>query len=294
MDELIQDEQLSKWFSTYGVITAQRLLGTYQITLPQNELISAIKSPYSFYHQLLQIPLKNVLNGIVLQQAGDYHVYAQKLFIDYLLSGESGKDETSPGAFTRESLEDERQRLVTLGEDYHRLQLEQNKLIANAQARLIQIAEQWRTKFEVTLTQINNSLKDNGLTVNKSTLRSALHYALIHCDYIQAASLGNPSLIVECFNTITKISLNDVLKSKILADMADLLDVVVHFDEQTREFVQENKVLGEQAKSYRTQFYETIIRVTELINLLPEYRIDPEQDAVNKESLYFDKTIGEN
>ena len=32
---------------------------------------------------------------------------------------------------------------------------------------------------------------------------------------------------------------------------------------------------------------------TELIKLLPDYKIDPEQDAVNREPLYFDKSIGD-
>ena len=89
MDGEKADNELSQWFSTYGVITAERILGNYKINLAHTDLVGAIKSPFSFYHRLLQVPLKNVLNGIVLQQANDYHIYAQKLFIDYLLSGES-------------------------------------------------------------------------------------------------------------------------------------------------------------------------------------------------------------
>lgn len=294
MDEIIQDEQLSKWFSTYGLITAERLLGSYHISLPQNELVTAIKSPFSFYHKLLQIPLKNVLNGIVLQQAGDYHVYAQKLFIDYLLSGESGKSETSPGALTRESLEAERQKLVTLGEEFHQLELEQNKLIATAQAQLIRIADDWRKKFESVLSLINNTLKTGGFEVKKSAIRTAINYAIIHCDYVKAASLGNKLLIVEEFTKSIQLKLSDDLKNKILNNMSDILEILSHFDSQMSEYNQENKILGEQAKSYRSQFYDTILRVTELIKLLPEYKIDPAQDAINKESLYFDKSIGEN
>ncbi|RUR16397.1 hypothetical protein ELY21_12945 [Legionella sp. km535] len=294
MDEIIQDEQLSKWFSTYGLITAERLLGSYHISLPQNELVTAIKSPFSFYHKLLQIPLKNVLNGIVLQQAGDYHVYAQKLFIDYLLSGESGKSETSPGALTRESLEAERQKLVTLGEEFHQLELEQNKLIATAQAQLIRIADDWRKKFESVLSLINNTLKTGGFEVKKSAIRTAINYAIIHCDYVKAASLGNKLLIIEEFTKGIQLTLSDDLKNKILNNMSDILEILSHFDSQMSEYNQENKILGEQAKSYRSQFYDTILRVTELIKLLPEYKIDPDQDAINKESLYFDKSIGEN
>src|SRR5580704_2455101 len=100
MKEKQTADELSQWYSTYGVITAERILSTYQIALSQSDLLVAVKSPFSFYHQLLQVPLKNVLNGIVLQQANDYHVYAQKLFIDYLLSGESGKPPEAQGAQT--------------------------------------------------------------------------------------------------------------------------------------------------------------------------------------------------
>ena len=45
--------------------------------------------------------------------------------------------------------------------------------------------------------------------------------------------------------------------------------------------------ISQQANSFRNQFYETIIRVIELIKLLPEYKIDPEQDATLIESLYI-------
>ncbi|HAU1956168.1 TPA: hypothetical protein F8S46_15140, partial [Legionella pneumophila] len=104
MDEIKKDDELSQWLSTYGTITAERILGRYNISLPQDEILEAINIPSSFYRHLLQIPLKNVLNGIVIQQASDYHVYAQKLLIDYLLSGESSKEPDSQGAGTRESL----------------------------------------------------------------------------------------------------------------------------------------------------------------------------------------------
>lgn len=294
MDEIIQDEQLSKWFSTYGLITAERILGKYQISLPQTELISAIKSPFSFYHLILKIPLKNVLNGIILQQAGDYHVYAQKLFIDYLLSGESGKSEDSPGASTRESLEAERQALVVLGESFHDLQLSQNELIATSQADLIKVANEWRQNFESSINHINNTFKKNRLDVDKSAIRKAINNALIHCDYVKAASLGNKFLFIDEFNKILKLNLTDEVKEQVLANMSSILQILSNFESRFGEYFEKNKLLGEQAKSYRTQFYDSIVRVAELIKILPEYKIDPEQDAINREPLYFDKTIGEN
>lgn len=293
MDELIQDDQISNWFSTYGLITAERILGKYHIKLPQTELISAIKSSFSFYHLLLKIPLKNVLNGIVLQQAGDYHVYAQKLFIDYLLSGESGKPETSPGALTRESLEVEREQLVALGEHFHQLQLDQNELIATSQIRLIKTAELWKQNFESAMPLISTTIREAGFDVSKSLIRSAINNALIHCDYVKVASLGNKHLFIDEFNKIVTIKLTDDLKNKLLNHLSSLLEILLNFDSEFGLFFQRNKELGEQARSYRAQFYDTILRVNELISLLPEYKINHEQDAINRESLHFDKTIGD-
>lgn len=294
MDELIEDDQLNKWFSTYGLITAERILGKYHISLPQPELISAIKSPFSFYHLLLKIPLKNVLNGIVLQQAGDYHIYAQKLFIDYLLSGESGKSEETPGALTRESMEMERQKLVTLGEDFHQLQLDQNELIASSQVSLINTADLWKKNFESLIAPINETLKQAGFDVSKSSIRAGINHALIHCDYVKVAALGNKHLFIDEFNKIVKVKLTDDLKNKLLTHLSSILEILLNFENEFGTYFQKNKELGEQAKSYRTQFYDTILRVNELISLLPDYKINPEQDAINRESLHFDKTIGEN
>ncbi len=293
MDELIQDKQLSKWFSTYGVITAERILGKYHITLPQTDLVNAIKSPFSFYHLLLKIPLKNILNGIVLQQASDYHIYAQKLFIDYLLSGESGKGDDSPGALTRESLEMERQKLITLGDEFHQLQQEQNELIASSQGSLIEVAQLWKQNFETSLTLMNSTIKEAGFDVSKSSIRKGMNHAFIHCDYIKVAELNNKHLFIDEFNKIIKANLTDNLKNELLSHLEPTLELLLAFDSKFGSYFQRNKELGQQALSYRTQLYEAILRILELISLLPEYSVNPEQDAINREPLYFDKTIGE-
>ena len=95
---------LSPWFSTYSVITAERVLGLLNIHLDSNEISQAVKNPINIYYLLLRVPIKNIFNGIILTQAQDYQVYAQKLFIDYLLSNETAKSEESQGFNTRESL----------------------------------------------------------------------------------------------------------------------------------------------------------------------------------------------
>lgn len=292
MDEIVNDEQLNKWFSTYGVITAERILGKLNVTLPHDELLTAIKSPFSFYHSLLRIPLKNVLNGIVLQQAHDYHLYVQKLFIDYLLSGESSKSEDSQGASTRQAMENERAQLVTLGENFHKLQLKQNEVIAKSQQFLRTIAAAWKKAFETSLSSVNTTLKNSGFEHKKSQVRQGMNQALIYCDYIKAESAGNQYLFVEEFNKELNLPLTDELKGKIISNLGEILKIIVTFADEARPFIEATDEMAEQSRSYRTQFYNTILRVNELIQLLPDYKVNPEQDAINREPLYFDRTLG--
>ncbi|CAM2758034.1 Uncharacterised protein [Legionella steigerwaltii] len=284
------DSELSQWFSTYGVITAERILGRYKINLEQTELVAAIKSPFSFYHRIIQVPLKSVLNGIVLQQASDYHVYVQKLFIDYLLSGENSKDEESQGAATRETIENERQQLVALGEAFQKVQGDHDYLIANSQRILIQLTQIFNTELEKALSSINKLFKAAGLSVKKSQIRRATNHALIYCNMAEVQT--NQSLFIEKMNEVLKVSLTEDLKKKMLSSLSEILRMDLDFDEQITDFVQQADELNRSANSYRNQFFDTIIRVVDLMKSLPDYKIDPEQDAINREPLYFDKSIG--
>lgn len=284
--------ELSQWFSTYGVITAERVFGRYQIKLAPADLITAIKSPFSFYHKVLKIPLKHVLNGIILQQANDYHVYVQKLFIDYLLSGENAKEEDAQGANTREALEKERQLLVTLGEEYHKKEGGHSTLIAHSQNILIKITREFNAALEKAVTGVTATLKNAASAQEKSKVRQAINHALIFCDLTEPQLQSNQFLFVEKINEILKLKLTEDLNKKIMDNVSEMFDIVTHFDENVGEYVAKTEEMNVFANSFRSQFYNTILRVVDLIKLLPEYKIDPVQDEVNRESLYFDKSIG--
>ncbi len=96
----------SAWSSTYGLLAAERVLERFNMHLPH-----------------------------------DYQMYAQKLFIDYLLSGEDGKDKDAPGAMTREDVEQERVNLMEEGEGFHQLEEAHQILIADSQASLIALSK---------------------------------------------------------------------------------------------------------------------------------------------------------
>jgi len=291
MDEVATKVELNEWFSTYGLITAERILGKYQITLAQTDLLTALKIPSSYYHRILQVPLKNVLNGIVLQQAHDYHVYAQKLFVDYLLSGESAKDEAAQGALTREGMEDERKKLVELGEEFSKKKLEHDALIAKSQLVLIKSAKEWNSALDSAVKLFHASLLKAGAKVKKSEIRHAINQAMIHCD--QSHSAADKISIIDKITAVLDQFLTEEIKTNLQKHIEDLIIISSDLDNQFAPFLQECREMSEQANSYRTQFYAGILRVMELIRLLPEYRIDPVQDHVNRETLQFDKQIGE-
>ncbi len=294
MDEKKPDDEFSKWFSTYGLITSQRILGYYAITLPQAELIPAIKNSTSFYHCLVQVPLKNVLNGIILQQANDYHVYIQKLFIDYLLSGESGKSPQEQGASTRESLESERKALVQLGEEFNQKQMDHETVISSTQKALMNIT----TDLSDSIKNAINTISYFAMQVEANYTSTQIEYSLIHALVYAGKDKANPSINRDLF--IDK--LDEVLKlnkiNEMEAPLEDELSSFFMMLEKAYEQIDElfNRVLSitDSARAFRSQFYQAALRVIELIKLLADYRIDPVQDAINRESLYFDKTIGEN
>lgn len=286
-----KEDEVSQWFSTYGLITAERILGRYQIDLPQDLLLAAVKNQFSFYHRILQVPLKNVLNGIVLEQASDYHVYAQKLFIDYLLSGETTSPEGAPGENTRIALEEERKGLVVLGDNFHNLELEHGSLIASSQRVLIQISQQWQTTMDAVIKQIQNVIRASGTELKPSEIRLAINYGIANNRLQDANTRELDSTFIVKMNEKLKASTD--LHSKLNEILGSLVAISMEFEANLTDFFYQTAQLNEQARSYRAQFYETILRVIDLIKLLPEYKIDPVQDAINRESLYFDKTIGE-
>lgn len=285
------ENDLSGWFSTYGLITAQRLLEHYKIKLPQEDLLYTLQTPNTFYHSLLQVPLRNVLNGIVLQQAQDYQLYAQKIFIDYLLSGESGKDRDSPGGSVREDLEKERQKLLMMNENFHELELSHEALIAKSQAALIKNTEKWHAILQKMAENISKASSLSGILMPDSSCHKVLINLLLDYDFqrnIEPAEASWQRVEKKISSSITK-----PIRALFIKEINQLTDVVLEMDNVLNDFSEQSLVIGFKLRQYRTDFHAFILRGNELILLLPDYRPNPQQTAENRESLYFDSKIGE-
>lgn len=126
------------WLSTYGLLTAKRLLERFQITLSHEELLDALNNQNNPYHHLLTVPIKNISNGIVIKQVHDYQVYMQKLFIDYKLSSTNvvAKD-GQPAQSSDEEIDIKYNELAQLSELFDEKKHEHQQLIAKSQSWLI-------------------------------------------------------------------------------------------------------------------------------------------------------------
>ena len=66
------DDEQSNWDTTYGLVTIERIFDLFRIRLSADELQIVSSSTRSPYYQLIQVPLKNIFNGIILNQTNDY------------------------------------------------------------------------------------------------------------------------------------------------------------------------------------------------------------------------------
>jgi hypothetical protein len=142
MNNKSMDEESATWYSTYKLVTVERIFDSMGISLSQEDLHTVSTSIHSPYYQLLQVPLKNIFNGIIISQATDYREFAQKMLVDYLLSGAANlaADATKPEG-TRLQLENMRTGLMESGEQFDLLQFEHYRLINESQNSLIATAQ---------------------------------------------------------------------------------------------------------------------------------------------------------
>lgn len=293
MNKELMEPDLPSWFSTYGVLTSQRLLGQFKIKLENAELIEAINNPHSIYYLLLHLPLKNVFNGIILQQASDYLLYAQKLFIDYLISGDANEEGASQGADTREALEQARLKLLDMSEAFTKQETQHKRLIADSQASLIKFAAKLQQSLHQAASKIAKILKQHGIVKEEKLIQQAIRVVLIHCEKIDNQSI---STTPDCWVSMAQImetKLDDALRQAIAQEISAMGSIRTELDAIHASFFEKCEDIGISFRSFRSQFYTFILSTSELIKLLPDFKADEEQSAENLSLLKFDSKIGE-
>lgn len=285
MAEAALEADLSHLLSTYGLVTAERLLEKYNIHLSRPQLLEALKNHHSIYYKLLRMPVKNVLNGIVLQQAYDYLVFAQKLFIDLLLSGEGAKEGELNTGSTRALLEDKRIELVKWADAFYQQRFEHDTLIGESQIYLIDYTKSFLELVNAGVKRIKSTL----LNFSPADLQKATNEALLHTDL---SSMDLNHSFVQAFSETLGSSMNQEQKALVSEAFKDLISWFNVSESNLSTYFYRAQDMARQLDAFRKQFYAIIIQTKELMVSLPEYKHNAEQESINIESLYFDPTIG--
>ncbi|MCC5793074.1 MAG: hypothetical protein JJT82_10790 [Legionellaceae bacterium] len=279
----------TQWFSTYGIMTAKRIVDRYKLSFDDRDLLHALKLPHSFIHTLIKLPLRNILNDVIREQAYDYITYAQKLFVDYLLSGDTTRPEGSQGAYTREELEETRQQVVSLSKNFQTVEYQHFKLISESQRHVIQFTGSWQEQVKQALQSLTQREPIEG--GERSLIRLVNGVLCYH--NIDAKR-------EEWRATLQTLIARD--KSVVLSDL--VLDAFVDLIQQQADTAQElvsglaqyreqSDEMYHKICSYRREAKQLIVKTNELIRILPEYQTNPAQNNKNKEDLNFDARLGE-
>lgn len=279
---------LSNWLSTYGIVTVEKILDRYEVKMASIDLIATLKNPHAMLSKLIQTPLKNVFNGLVLQQAKDYQSYIEKMFIDYLLSGESDQD---PESICREDIELARQDFLQLITDFQKTTHTHEKVIADSQTLLIQFFSQFRQKIAASVKVVHSHLRDGRVVLKNEERVVEMLYALM--SGVKADQLiDDKSLVWVRCDQILGQNFDMSLRVKLIKIVHDLIQIDSEALSKLAEFHTVASEVGLAIKHYRSEFGYMIKRINELFYALGTYQPNPTQLAINQIGMDFDTDLG--
>jgi hypothetical protein len=244
------------------------------------------------YRQLLLIPLKNIFNGIILGQVQAYQVYAQKIFIDYLLSCKDQENSQSPGGSTRDDLDVERTKLISMGEEFLEQETKHNQLIADSQACFIKLSKNLQKIILSASVQLRKSLQSEGIAIEDDKAQKAIRSGLIMSSDLDEETIAAGSSFWEKIDEQLGCSLTTQQQQHLVDVMRGFIDLQQQVLSKQAEYSDQVNDIKSSFKNFRSAFYQSILRATDLINFLPDYKVDIAQTEENRSSLHFDSNIG--
>ena len=70
---------------TYNILMAQNILNTFNLSLSKEQIFEALTTTKSIYYWLINMPMQNNLNAIILSQITSYKIFCQKRLIDFFI-----------------------------------------------------------------------------------------------------------------------------------------------------------------------------------------------------------------
>lgn len=282
------ESEMTTWLSTYGLITVEKLLDRYGMKLSPEDLSRALRNMDCIYFRIIQVPLKNIFNGLIFQQAKDYQAYAQKLYIDYLLSSGAEEDESQ----ACEDLETSRQELVELGESFAAQELAHERLIARSQAFLIQYAKNYVQRLNQSIKKIKQALQKSGVIIHDDRLLLKVVNTLLS-DYHPHDNVVENDVAWQRVDRLLNQPFDLTLRALIADELLHLNKIDAETEATIEDYREQTVVMAITLKRFRSDFSSIIIKTNELISMVTRYHVDEQQLMLNQADLYFDGTLGD-
>ena len=289
MADIDKKDDFESWYPTYGAMTAERILGRYNIKLDYKALIAAVKNSESIYHQLLKVPLKNVYSGILMDHAREYQSYVQKLFVDYLVSGQADAPEGSPGESTREALEKLRQDLKQLNEAFETQQSKRRDLVSSSQSLLMKRGQEINKQIKsiAKIIAVNNKKPDS-----MNEVVNMIHEAITENQALSDDGFRSGSAFWSSLSEKVGEPLGDDVMESCQIYFKSLEKISHKIIQETEPLMGESDEILASMKDEKTYFYQLILKVKEQLSHLPEYRDGEERAQANLSSITFDPKFG--
>ena len=83
---------------TYNILMAQNILSTFNLALSNTQLVEALTTTKSIYYWLINLPMQNNLNAIIVSQIKSYKIFCQKRLIDFFILSIPSEADSPEGA----------------------------------------------------------------------------------------------------------------------------------------------------------------------------------------------------
>lgn len=277
-------EEVKQWLSTYGMMTAERILEKYQFNPGLKRLMPALKNPQSVYYQMMMIPVNNVLSGIVCEQAKSYQLYCQKIYIDYYVSGENSKPKDASGGQMRMHIEQLQEEFSSISDRFQRKENEYLEFIASSQADLIAFGKRLNSALQALIQTASQCIGEDATQAIKMTLAQVRGQQAFDEAYINEAVT-----LVESYSVANL----DAPASEKLKEGFERFFKRFQENESFEHNLSRSKQYKPEFKQFQVQFYEHISLISPVIDNLSDYYIDEKSKEENESTLSFDKDLFE-
>lgn len=143
----------------------------------------SMRPPHPFdddqYSVMMLVPVNNLLNEIIYNQAQDLRVDGQERLIDYLLSGAANVEDDQSDDHKSNTLEQLREKLMSLGAAFDDLKLKHDRLIVRSQKTLKGFSQHMPSDSEIKQTMEQSQLESKLMTEEFKIKREEFRNILI-------------------------------------------------------------------------------------------------------------------